>query len=113
MKYNISLPVINNKRERLSTYSLHRGKVVAFRSWFHSKPQTGIIVMEDHEMMLAAYNLYYENEDNMWYMDCLPSEKIELYEANENEKIWGYKFFWIMFMVMNILKEVRIHILLL
>ncbi|MBQ6747440.1 MAG: hypothetical protein IJR07_10405 [Bacteroidaceae bacterium] len=93
MKYNIPLPVINNKREQLSTYSLHRGKVVAFRSWFYSKPQTGIIVMEDHEMMLAAYNLYDENEDNMWYMDVIPDNNIELYEANENEKIWGYKFF--------------------
>lgn len=93
MEYNIPLPVINYKRERLSTHSLHRGKVVAFKSWVYGKPQTGIIVMEDHEMMLAAYNLYNKKEDNMWYMDRLPDYDIELYEANENERLWGYKFF--------------------
>jgi hypothetical protein len=93
MKYDIPLPIIDSNRKRLMPNFLHRGKVVAFRSWHYTKPQTGVIVMEDKQMMLVAHNLYNKNEDDMWYMDFLPENHIELYEANENEKLWGYKFF--------------------
>ena len=71
---------------------LHRGSVVAFRYWDMNRPRTGIIVMDSRTMMLVAINLCDENEDGAWYMDELP-DKIELYEAEKDEKLWGLKFF--------------------
>jgi hypothetical protein len=57
-----------------------------------NRPRTGIIVMDSRTMMLVAINLCDENEDGAWYMDELP-DKIELYEAEKEEKLWGLKFF--------------------
>ena len=43
--------------------------------------------MESPGWMLAAVNLY-EEEGRIWYFDEMP-ENIELYEANEEETLWG------------------------
>lgn len=91
MRYNLPHPNVQN-RQRVHPYMLHRGSVVAFRYWDMNRPRTGIIVMDSRTMMLVAINLCDENEDGAWYMDELP-DKIELYEAEKEEKLWGLKFF--------------------
>ena len=91
MRYNLPHPNVQN-RKRVYPYMLRRGSVVAFRFWDMKRPRTGIIVMDGRTMMLVAINLYDENEDGAWYMDYLP-DKIELYEAEREEKLWGLKFF--------------------
>lgn len=90
MDYNLSYPNVTYRR-RLMPYALRRGSVVAFRSWLYGRPRTGIIVMESPDWMLAAVNLY-EEEGRIWYSDELP-ENIELYEANEEETLWGLTFY--------------------
>ena len=91
MRYNLPHPNMQF-RQRVHPYMLHRGSVVAFRYWDMNRPRTGIIVMDSRTMMLVAINLCDENEDGAWYMDELP-DKIELYEAEKEEKLWGLKFF--------------------
>ena len=91
MRYNLPHPNVQF-RQRVHPYMLHRGSVVAFRYWDMNRPRTGIIVMDSRTMMLVAINLCDENEDGAWYMDELP-DKIELYEAEKEEKLWGLKFF--------------------
>ncbi len=86
MDYNLSYPNITH-RKRIMSYSLYHGRVVAFRTWQDGKARTGIIVMESSDWMMAAVNLY-EEEGRIWYSDELPKE-IELYEADEEETIWG------------------------
>ncbi len=55
--------------------------------------RTGIIVMEDSQMMMVAVNMY-KDEGYQWVMDSLPGEQeVELYEVNEAERLWGYKYF--------------------
>ncbi len=79
-------------RHRVSHMELHRGSVVAFEyKDNYSMPRTGIIVMEDNSMMMAALNLY-EEEGYIWTMDQIP-DNISLFEANEEEKLWGYSHF--------------------
>ena len=91
MKYNLPFPNVQH-RQRVHPYMLLRGSVVAFRYWDMKRPRTGIIVMDNRTMMLVAINLYDKNGDDAWYMDELP-DKIELYEAEKDEKIWGFKLF--------------------
>lgn len=91
MRYNLPLPNVQS-RKRIYLDSLRRGSVVAFRIWELNRPRTGIIVIYDRRMMLVAINLCDKNEDGAWYMSELP-DKIELYEADNNEKLWGMKFF--------------------
>lgn len=91
MRYNLPFPNVQF-RKRVHPLMLRRGSVVAFRIWESNRPRTGIIVMDSRKMMLVAINLCDENEDGAWYMDELP-EKIELYEAEKEEKLWGMKFF--------------------
>lgn len=88
MEYNLPSPDVAN-RNRIMPYALHCGSIVAFRSWIYDKPRTGIMVMESSNWILAAVNLY-EEEGRIWYSDELPN-KVELYEANEEETIWGLK----------------------
>lgn len=90
MDYNISYPNVT-RRKRVMPCALHRGSVVAFRSWLYGRPRTGIIVMESPDWMLAAVNLY-EEEGRIWYSDELP-RGIELYEANDEEVLWGLEFY--------------------
>ena len=79
-------------RSRVYPIELHRGSVVAFLyKEPYSSPRTGVIVMEDRSMMMAALNLY-EEEGRIWVMDKLP-DNILLFEANEEEKLWGYHYF--------------------
>jgi hypothetical protein len=47
--------------------------------------------MESPGWMLAAVNLY-EEEGRIWYFDEMP-ENIELYEANEEETLWGLAYY--------------------
>lgn len=87
----IPYPDIRGRR-RVSPEELHRGSVVAFEyKGDYSSPRTGIIVMEDYSMMQAALNLY-EEEGRIWVMDIIPDD-ISLFEANEEEKLWGYSYF--------------------
>ena len=90
MDYNLSYPNVTY-RQRIMPYSLHRGSVVAFRSWQYEEARTGIIVMESSNWMLAAVNLYKE-EGRLWVSDELP-DGIELYEANEEETLWGLAYY--------------------
>jgi hypothetical protein len=85
MDYNLSYPDVTH-RKNLLPYGLHRGSVVAFRIHQFGDVRTGIIVMESPGWLLAAVNLYEEGQ--IWYSDQLP-ENIELYEANEEETLWG------------------------
>ena len=79
-------------RRRVFVEELQRGSVVAFKyEDKYSSARTGIIVMEDRTMMMAALNLY-EEEGRVWVMDELP-DNISLFEANEEEKLWGYSNF--------------------
>ncbi len=92
MRYNLPHPNVQ-LRSRVYPHMLHRGSVVAYRYWdILNRPRTGIIVMADRTMMLVAINFCDENEDGAWYMDLLP-DNIELYEAEKEEKLWGFKFF--------------------
>ena len=90
MNYKLTSPNVTY-RKRILPYSLHRGSVVAFRSRQYGKVRTGIIVMESSDWMLAAVNLY-EEEGRIWVYDDLPDE-IELYEANEEETLWGLAYY--------------------
>ena len=72
----------------ITPFFLRRGDVFAFKSRDH---RTGIIVMEYSNMMMVAVNLY-EEEGRLWYSDFLP-EGLLLFEASEEEKLWGYRFF--------------------
>lgn len=76
-------------RFRVLPHELHRGSVVAY-SYDYVYKRTGIIVMEDRTMMLAALN--FDDEGKKTIYEFLP-EDIELYEANEEEKLWGYEQF--------------------
>jgi len=90
MEYNLPYPKIYN-RSRLNHSFLHRGDVLAFRTWERNRPRTGVIVMYDNSEMLTAVNLY-EDEGYIWVMGTIPKD-IELYSANERETLWGYQFF--------------------
>ena len=85
----ITYPKVTN-RNCVYPYELHRGSVVTFET-DDPIPRTGIIVMDDRSTMLAALNLY-EEEGSVWVMSELP-DNIMLYEATEEEKIWGYNYF--------------------
>ena len=87
LKYNLPFPDVTG-RMMITPFFLRRGDVVAFKSRDH---RTGIIVMEFSNMMMVAVNLYGE-EGRLWVSDLLP-ESILLYEASEEEKLWGYRFF--------------------
>lgn len=90
MDYNLSYPNITY-RKRIVPSTLHRGSIVAFRIWERNVPRTGIIVMESSDWMLLAVNLC-EEEGRIWWSDGLP-EQIELYEATEEEILWGLRRF--------------------
>jgi len=87
LKYDLPFPDVTG-RMMIPPFSLRRGDVVAFKSKDH---RTGIIVMEYSNMMMVAVNLY-EEEGRLWYSDFLP-EGLLLFEASEEEKLWGYRFF--------------------
>ena len=89
MEYNIPYPYIG-RRKSVQPYELHRGSVVAFKTR-DRKPRTGIIIMDDRTMMMAAVNLYKE-EGRIWYLEDIPDD-IDLFESNKEERLWGYKFF--------------------
>ena len=90
MEYTLPYPDVTY-RKRILPYSLQCGSVVAFRLWQYGKARTGIIVMEYSNWMLAAVNLC-EEEGRIWYSDELP-DGIELYEANEEETLWGLRYY--------------------
>lgn len=90
MEYTLPYPDVTY-RKRILPYSLQCGSVVAFRSRQYGEARTGIIVMESSDWMLAAVNLY-EEEGRIWVSDELP-EEIELYEANEEETLWGLAYY--------------------
>lgn len=90
MEYNLPYPQIWH-RSKVERYELHRGSVVAFMKYEFEKQRTGIIIMDDKQMMLAAVNLYKET-GRIWCQDYLP-DNIELFEANKAETLWGYQFF--------------------
>lgn len=87
LKYDLPFPDVTG-RMMITPFFLRRGDVVAFKSRDH---RTGIIVMEYSNMMMVAVNLY-EEEGRLWYSDFLP-EGLLLFEASEEEKLWGYRFF--------------------
>ena len=87
LKYDLPFPDVTG-RKMIHPAFLRRGDVVAFKS---RDQRTGIIVMEFSNMMMVAVNLYGE-EGRLWVSDPLP-ESILLYEASEEEKLWGYRFF--------------------
>lgn len=88
LKYDLPFPDVTG-RMMITSLFLRRGDVFAFKSRDH---RTGIIVMEFSNMMMVAVNLYGE-EGRLWVSDLLP-ESILLYEASEEEKLWGYRFFF-------------------
>lgn len=91
MEHDLIYPDVRFRR-RVFHEELHRGSVVAFEYKDNcSSSRTGIIVMEDGRMMTAALNLY-EVEGRVWVMDGIPDD-ISLFEANEEEKLWGYSYF--------------------
>ena len=90
MDYNLPYPNVTY-RKRITPDSLRHGGVVAFRSWQYGEARTGIIVMESSNWMSVAVNLY-EEEGRIWVCDELPN-KIELYEANEAETLWGLAYY--------------------
>ena len=87
LSYNLPFPDVTD-RKMINPYFLHRGDVVAFKS---GDQRTGIIVMEFSNTMMVAVNMY-EEEGRLWYSDPLP-EGLLLFEASEEEKLWGYQFF--------------------
>lgn len=87
LSYNLPFPDVTG-RKMINPYFLHRGDVVAFKS---ENQRTGIIVMEYSDMMMVAVNLY-EEKGRLWYSDPLPAG-LNLFEASEEEKLWGYQFF--------------------
>lgn len=89
MIYDLPFPYVWNRREFFPS-ALHRGTVVAFKTRA-VLPRTGIIVMADKDMMMVAVNMYKET-GGIWVYDSLP-DNIDLYEANENETLWGYRYF--------------------
>lgn len=102
MEFNLPYPDIRNRRA-ISRYDLNSGSVVAFLSKDCGRVRTGIIVMESRNWMLLAVNLY-EDEGYFWYSDELPND-IHLYEANEEEKIWGLKYYLEYYYTYNEAKE--------
>ena len=90
-EYSLAYPNVHYRR-RVAPYELYRGCVVAFRYWgLEAQARTGVIIMEDQNMMLAAVNLYKE-EGRIWVMDQIPDD-IELFEASSDETKWGYEYF--------------------
>lgn len=87
LEYNLPFPDVT-RRKMIQPFLLRRGDVVAFKS---RDQRTGIIVMEYPNMMMVAVNLY-EEEGRLWYSDLLPKD-LFLFEASEEEKLWGYQFF--------------------
>ena len=87
LKYDLPFPDVTG-RMMITPFFLRRGDVVAFKS---RDQRTGIIVMEFSDMMMVAVNLHGE-EGRLWISDTLP-EGLLLYEASEEEKLWGYRFF--------------------
>lgn len=92
MKYNLPWPDVRH-RNKVSSYYLSRGEVVAF-SFVDSSlgERTGIMVLESQTSFLAAVNLY-EEEGRIWTMDEIP-EDIKLYEATPEEMDWGLRYFF-------------------
>ena len=90
MEYNLPYPELWH-RSRVERYELHRGSVVAFIKYDYEGMRTGVIIMDDSQMMKAAVNLYKE-AGRIWYLEELP-DNIELFEANKAETLWGYQFF--------------------
>lgn len=90
MEYNLPYPQIWH-RSKVERYELHRGSVVAFMKYDYDIHRTGIIIMDDKQMMRAAVNLYKET-GRIWYLEDLP-DNIELFKANKAETLWGYQFF--------------------
>ena len=78
-------------RHRVYPIELHKGSIVAFERDEFGTIRTGIIVMESPRFMKLAYNMY-DEEGYIWVEDNLP-EEITLYEANEEEILWGLKEF--------------------
>jgi hypothetical protein len=90
MNYNIPFPDVLYRRS-LYLSELYRGKVVAFKYWDGNHSRTGIIVLDGKDWMKVAVNLY-EEEGRLWYEDELP-DNIELYEASDSEKCWGFRYY--------------------
>ena len=90
MDYNLPYPNLENRHRKWS-YRGRRGDVCAFGYFGYNQPRTGIIVFEEEDFMLVAVNLYKE-EGRLWVCDSLPDD-IVLYDANEDETLWGVKYF--------------------
>ena len=90
MNFNIPLPNILI-RNRVKRKNLHRGDVVAFRIREAYQCRIGIIVMSDNKKIMMAVDL--NSENNAMCYDVFLSYDIELYEASEEEILWGRKFF--------------------
>ena len=90
MEYNLPYPQICH-RSMVERYELHRGSVVAFMKYDYDTHRTGIIIMDDKQIMRAAVNLY-KGTGRIWYLEDLP-DNIELFKANKAETLWGYQFF--------------------
>ena len=90
-QYNLSIPDIKGRRAVLP-YELHRGSIVAFAMREYDTERTGIIVMDSPRYMKMAYNMY-GDVGGMWVEQDLPQEDIWLFEANEEETLWGLRYF--------------------
>lgn len=90
MDYNLPYPNLENRHRKWS-YRGRRGDVCAFGYFGYNQPRTGIIVFEEEDFMLVAVNMYKE-EGRLWVCDSLPDD-IVLYDANEDETLWGVKYF--------------------
>lgn len=90
MKYNLPLPDVTYRRPFYSEPT--RGDVVAFGKETSMGLRTGILVLESSSWFIAAVNLY-EDEDYIWQQDQMPND-IALYEATDEEKEWGQRFFF-------------------
>lgn len=90
MDYNLPYPIVENRHRRW-LYRGRRGDVCAFAYDDYDNYRTGIIVFEEEGFMLVAVNLYKE-EGCQWVCDELP-DGIALYDANEDETLWGVKYF--------------------
>lgn len=90
MEYNLPLPDVTYRR------TIHRkptrGDVVAFGKETLFGLRTGILVMESEGLSLASVNLY-DEADYIWGGEYLPDD-IALYEASEDEKEWGQRYFF-------------------
>ena len=90
MEYNFPFPDIRNRRA-VSRYDLNSGSVVAFWSKDGKRVRTGIIIMESRNWMLLAVNLY-KDDGYFWYSDELPTN-IYLFEATDEDKTWGLRYY--------------------